>query len=106
MILAYVNPGGSMKLKHLTDETLLNDMRALVDREKNLLVQILHHLNEIHLRKLYSDKRCGSLFEYCTRELGYDEASAMRRILASRLLLELPEIETSIEQSRLSLSNL
>ena len=42
--------------------------------------------------------------DYVTRELGYDSASAMRRIDSMRLLKELPEVETKIERGTLSLT--
>lgn len=95
-----------MNLKHLTDKTLLLDTKTLVNREREITTKILHHLREIEKRRLFSDLKYGSLFAYCTGELGYSESSAQRRIVASRMLEDLPEIEDKIEEGILSLTNL
>lgn len=95
-----------MNLKHLTDYTLLKDTKNLVNQEREITTTILHHIKEIETRKLYSDLKYPSLFEYCCKELGYNESSAFRRIAASRLLKEIPQIEEKIEQGTLNLTNL
>lgn len=95
-----------MNLKHLTDSTLLKDTKYLASRERELTVQILHHIKEIDRRKLYSDLKYSSLYEYCIRELNYSEASAQRRISGARMLKDLPEIEAKIESGEISLTNL
>ncbi|HXH76780.1 MAG TPA: HNH endonuclease [Bacteriovoracaceae bacterium] len=95
-----------MNLKHLTDTTLHKDTLNLVKHERETTAEILHHLYEIDRRKLYSDYKCGSLFNYCVNILGYSESSAQRRIVAARLLANMPEIEIKIEQGKLSLSNI
>lgn len=95
-----------MNLKHLTDSVLLADTKFLVNRERELTTKILHHLKEIDKRKLYSDLKYSSLYEYCIRELGYSEASAHRRIVAARMLETIPEIEEKIDQGLLNLTNI
>lgn len=95
-----------MKLSHLTDKTLLKEIKTLVFSEREYTTKILHHLKEIDRRKLYSDLKCSSLFDYCVRELGYAEASAHRRIVAARMLAQIPEIEEKIEEGRLTLTNI
>ena len=95
-----------MKLSHLTDKTLLNETKRLANSKREVTTQILHHLKEIDRRKLYSDLRCSSLFDYCVRVLGYSEGSAQRRIVAARLLAEIPSIEEKIEEGLLTLTNI
>lgn len=95
-----------MNLKHLTDKTLLNDTKALIVREREHLTKILHHLKEIDRRKLYSDLGFSSLYDYCTKELGYSNGSAYRRIEAARLIEVVPEIEEKIESGLLNLMNI
>lgn len=95
-----------MNLRHLTDSCLLKDTATLVQKERECTGQLLHHLREIDRRKLFSELKCSSLFDYCTRVLGYSEGSAQRRIVASRLLNDLPEIEEKIEAGSLSLMNI
>lgn len=95
-----------MNLTHLTDQVLLADTKKLALREREMTTKVLYHLKEIEKRKLYSDLRYKSLFEYCLIELKYTEGSAQRRIIAARLLRELPEIETKITTGSLSLTNI
>lgn len=95
-----------MNLKHLTDSTLLKDTKYLASKERELTVQILHHIKEIDRRKLYSDLKYSSLYEYCIKELCYSEGSAQRRISVARMLKDMPEIEAKIESGELSLMNL
>jgi hypothetical protein len=95
-----------MNLKHLTDKSLHSDTIKLVTREREVTSQILHHLKENDRRKLYSDHHCPSLFAYCVNILGYSESSAQRRIVAARLLSDLPEIESKLEEGTLSLTNI
>jgi hypothetical protein len=93
-----------MNLKHLTDSTLLADTKSLVRQELALLSKILWHLKEVDSRRLYSELKYGSLFDYCTKELGYSESSAQRRITAARALGQFPEIAPKIEAGELTLA--
>ena len=82
------------------------DTKKLVSTEREIKTRVLHHLKEIDRRRLYSDYKFSSLFDYCVRELGYSEASAQRRIVAARMLAEIPEIEEKIEEGSLTLTNI
>ncbi len=100
-----------MSPKNLSDQELLRQTQNLVQKERALLSEILHHLKEVESRKLYSDLGYGSLFEYCLRELKYSEGQAGRRIQAMKLLRDLPqseqrELEKKIESGALNLSHI
>jgi hypothetical protein len=95
-----------MKLTHLKDKTLLNDTKMLAGIDRETTLKLLHHLKEIDRRKLYSDLKFSSLFNYCVHELGYSEGSAQRRIVAARMMRDIPEIEEKIEKGKLTLSNI
>lgn len=95
-----------MNLNHLNDAELLSQTQQLVQNERQLLTQILHHLKEVEKRKLFADLGYRSLFEYAVKELKYSEGQAGRRIQAIRMIKELPEVEEKIADGRLSLSNL
>ncbi len=97
--------------QNLSDRDLLKRMQLLVQRERSLVTEILHHLREVERRKLYSDLGYKSLFDYAVRELGYSEGQAGRRIQAMKLLRELPqeeakELEKKIEDGSLNLTNI
>ncbi len=95
-----------MNLKNMTDENLLINTDALVRNERELLVELLHHLREIERRRLFSALKFESLFKYAVVRLGYPEDQAHRRIAAMRLLKELPELEEKIASGSLNLTNL
>lgn len=95
-----------MNLKHLTDKALLEDTRKLISQERSILVKLLHHLNEIDKRKLYSELKYQSLHDYCTKELKISDPSTHRRITSARLIDEVPEIIQKIEKGSLSLTNI
>jgi HNH endonuclease len=95
-----------MDLKTLSDQTLLDHTDRLVKQERELLVEILHHLREIDRRRLYSALKYRSLFDYAVRRLGYSQDQADRRISAMRLMKELPELEEKVGSGALTLTNL
>ncbi len=93
-------------LNNISDEILLIETLKLVQREREILGLVLHHLREIERRRLFSTEGCSSLFDYATRKLGYSEDQAYRRIQAMRLLKEIPQIENKITDGSLSLTHL
>ncbi len=95
-----------MKLNYLTDNCLLQDTLNLAHKEREIMTKVLWHLREIDRRKLFVEQGCGSLFEYCVKVLKYSEAQASRRVTASRLLQDLPEVAKKIEEGQLKLSQL
>ena len=93
-----------MNLTHLTDKILLQDIKVLVKKEKDLSVSILYHLCEIDDRRLYAELKYSSLFDYCVNHLGYSEGAAQRRISASRLMKREPVVKKSLEEGTMNLS--
>lgn len=75
-------------------------------KEKAATTVLLHHIKEVDRRKLYSDWKYSSLFDWCVKELGLCEGSAHLRITAARTLKDIPEIEEKIEQGILTLSSI
>jgi hypothetical protein len=92
------------EIKKLKNEELLQRTKFLAMEERKLTLQILHHLQEISRRRLFAERGYSSLFKYATQELGYSDASAIRRLQAMELLTELPEVEDKIKEGALSLS--
>ncbi len=93
-----------MNLKNLSNEALLSQIKHYVQSEREMTLQVLHHLKEVEYRRLFASLGHSSLFEYVTRELGYCPASACRRIDAMRLIKEMPELEEKIQEGLLTLS--
>ena len=95
-----------MNLRNIKDQELLTKIKSLVQNERDVLTQILHHLREVEVRKLFSELGYANLFEYAVRELKYGDGQAARRISAMRLIQEMPQVEQKIQDGSLSLSNL
>jgi len=95
-----------MNPKDLKDQELLSKTKSLVQKERELLTEVLQHMREIDRRKLYSDLGYRSLFDYAVKELGYSEGQAARRIQALRLMNEIPQVKAKIESGALSLTNI
>jgi len=95
-----------MKPNQLSDKALLQQTLLLVKREKEILSEILLHLQEVQRRRLFCDIGYGSLFQYCVKQLGYSEDQTYRRINALKLVKEIPAVQEQIAKGELSLSTL
>jgi hypothetical protein len=82
--------------EHLQSE-LRQKLKHQVASERLLLTEILEEILEdlksVEDKLFYLQWGFASMFDYCTRELGYSEAAAQRRILAMRLMKSLPEVK-------------
>ena len=87
----------------MTDDQLLSQTKNLVQKERQINILVLQHLQEIESRKLYLKRGFSSLFEYTVKELGYSESSAYRRIKAMKLCKELPETKLKMAKGELNL---
>jgi 5-methylcytosine-specific restriction endonuclease McrA len=95
-----------MNLRTLSDKNLLENLKNLVCKEREVTIETLHHLREVERRCLYAKMAYSSLFEYVVKELKYSESAAQRRISSMRLLNEIPEIENKVPSGALTLSAL
>jgi hypothetical protein len=83
---------------------VLSKTEALAEKERQALSELLVFLQEVDERKLYCERKCGSIFQYCVKILKYSESSAQRRIDAMKLLRDIPEVQQKVESGELSLS--
>lgn len=101
-----MNPSIYKSLLKLTNDELLAKAKKLVQQERVILVEILHHLLIINDKKLYLQIGFKSLFDFCTKELGYSEAAAYRRIQAMKLLKAVPEVKQKVLNGSVNLTQL
>ncbi len=94
------------EVQRLSDNLLLETLKGLAQQERELTVRVLRHLREVERRYLFARLGYSSLYEYVVKELGYSEGAAHRRIASMRLLRDLPELETKVEEGSLPLSTL
>ncbi len=94
-----------MNTKILTDHALHQSLISLRSKEAKIVAEIISHLEEVHRRRLFSDFKCSSLYDYCIKILGYSNGEAHHRISACKLLTKYPEVKSLIENKELSLTN-
>ena len=82
----------SYSLSHLSDQTLLSDLAALVARDRATTAALLAHIAEVDARRLYLPAAYPSLYAYCVGELGLCEQVAFKRIRAARTARQFPAI--------------
>ena len=98
--------GGELKLSKLTDDNLIKNTLKLVQHEREILSQVLEHLEETQRRRLYSELGYRSLFDYAVKHLKYSEGQAQRRISAMRVVKAIPSCKEKVKSGALSLSNI
>src|SRR5690606_20035364 len=91
-------------LSELTNALLVEKLKSFRSRENHILAEIILYLSELDSRRYYRELGYSSLFSYCTKELGYSESAAYRRIQAARTLRTNPEVYQNIKEAKLSLS--
>ncbi len=94
----------SQSIKSLGNRALVAQIRQAAKTEQSLTLQVIELIAEIDRRKLYLDFGYGSIFDFVTKDLGYEPTSAMRRIQAARAISEMPELKEKIADHTLSLS--
>jgi 5-methylcytosine-specific restriction endonuclease McrA len=90
----------------LTDADLVKALGFLAHHEKRAVARLLAHLNEFDKRQLCVKVAGRSLFDYCVRELSYDEFDAYRRIRGARTIGKYPIALDLVEDGKLSLTSL
>ncbi|MBX9767810.1 MAG: hypothetical protein K2X47_11110, partial [Bdellovibrionales bacterium] len=93
-------------IKNLNDNELNFKVKYLAAEERKLTRQMIEHIAEVDRRKLYLKLNYDSLFSYLTKEIGYSNGSAKRRIDAARLFLKCPEVSTQIQTGAVNLSQI
>lgn len=64
------------------------------------------YLVEIEERRIHLELACSSMFDFCTRKLGFSEGEAFRRLTAARLVRRFPALLDVIASGRIHLSSL
>lgn len=95
-----------MDLSRISNSELLVRLEKLAQSERKITHLVLWHINEMESRKLYAGLGFGSMYEYLTKQLGYGESSAYRRIQSARLLKQIPHLEEKLEDGSLNLTQL
>ena len=91
-------------LSHLSDQTLLRDLAALLARDRMTTAALLAHLAEVDARKLYLPAGYPSMYCYCVQEFHLSEDSAYKRIQAARAARQFPALFAAVAEGWLHLT--
>ncbi len=93
-----------MNLRNLSDDNLLKATEVAALTVRASIIRLLHHLAEVHRRRLFARVGCDSLFDYCVRVLLMSQGESARRVNASRALTEFPGLEEKIVSGALTVT--
>jgi len=93
-------------LRRVSDRELLHQVHGLVQAGNEAAANLVAHLGELDVRKLYLSAACSSLFDFCTRRLGLSEPAAYTRIASARAARRFPAVLELLSTGRLHLSGL
>ena len=82
----------SYDLRDLSPDLLLARLQTLLARDHQVTADLLAHLAEVDLRRLYLDQACSSMFTYCVERLHMSEPTAYKRIETARAARRFPVI--------------
>ena len=95
-----------LNLKSVRDEDLLRELSQLVKQSRGGEAEVVAHVGEVELRRLYAQTACSSMFEYCRSILGLRENEAYLRITVARAAREHPVLLEMLRDGRLHLSGI
>jgi hypothetical protein len=95
-----------LSLKSVPDEVLLHQLSRLVKQSRGVEAEVVAHVGEVELRRLYAPAACSSMFEYCRRVLCLRENEAYLRITVARAARENPVLLEMLRDGRLHLSGI
>lgn len=96
----------SKRLAEMSNEEIVVELKLFVGAERQSLARVIVYLVEIEERRIHLALACSSMFDFCTRKLGFSEGEAFRRLTAARLVRRFPALLDAIASGRIHLSSL
>jgi hypothetical protein len=93
-------------LAGLSDEELLDCLSSLLGESRRAEADLVAHIGEVDVRRLYARQASPSMFAYCVDILHLSEAEAYLRIAAARAAREHPLILDMLAAGQLHLSGI
>ena len=92
------------ELEFVPDDELLRRLAELLQDSRRAEADLVAHIGEVDVRRLYAREASPSMFAYCTEILHLSEAEAYLRIAAARASREHPVLLTMLADGRLHLT--
>jgi HNH endonuclease len=86
------------------DDVLLRDTARLVTQDRTSMAELLAHLAEVDVRRLYAPAGYDSMFGWCVGALRMSEDEAYKRIQAARAARRFPVIYAAVADGRVHLT--
>src|SRR4029453_19155244 len=93
-------------LQALSDDELLSRLDGVVRQRRRAEGDLVAHIAEVDLRRLFARYACPSMFVYCTRVLHLAEGEAFRRIRVARASRRHPVLLEMLADGRLHVSGI
>jgi 5-methylcytosine-specific restriction endonuclease McrA len=93
-------------LEHLADDSLLDGLHSLVEKDRQATADLLAHIGEVARRRLFFPMGHHSMQAYCVRVLHLSESAASKRVQVARKGWVLPVIFEAIAEGRVHLSGM
>ena len=92
-------------LESVPDDALLLRLARLLRESRHAEADLVAHIGEVDVRRLYAREAAPSMFAYCTERLHLSEAEAYLRITAARASRAHPVLLDMLADGRLHLSS-
>jgi hypothetical protein len=93
-------------LESLSDDQLLSGLAGVAGQARRVEVDLVRHIAEVDIRRLYLREACPSMFVYATRVLHLAEGEAFRRIRVARASRRHPVLLEMLADGRLHVSGI
>ena len=91
-------------LKAVSDDELLRRLSELLGRSRRVEAELVAHIAEVDVRRLYAREAAASMFAYCREVLHLSEQEAYLRITVARAARKHPMLLEMLTDGRLHLS--
>lgn len=93
-------------LQALTDDELLHRIDDLLGRSRVAEADLVAHIGEVDVRRLFAREASPSTFAWCTERLHFSESEAYLRIAAARAARSFPVLLDMLRDGRMHLSGI
>ncbi len=96
----------ALELSSLSDDEILRGLADLLRQSRRVEADLVAHIAEVEVRRLYAREASPSMFVYCTDVLHLSEAEAYLRITVARAAREHPVLLEILADGRLHLTGI
>ncbi len=92
------------QLKSIPDDELIRGLSEIIRQSRRVEADLVAHIAEVDVRRLYAREAVSSMHVYCTEALGLTDFEAYLRITAAGASRQYPMLLTMLRDGRLHLT--